>query len=1162
MADDQDSNNDPVYLLSLDGGGVRGISELVILHEIMKRLQKVAGLKELPRPRDYFHLIGGTSTGGLIAILLGRMGMTTEEAIKGYEDFAATVFCKRNRRLLERTFKEKTLEKVIRDIVAARRLKTTVMIDETRDRNSLGHAFVCSVPRSNMFEAYLFRTYRGKSNHAHNVEIWEAARATSSAPGFFNPVHVKVEAVKEYYYDGALAYNNPAKLVLDEADSYLGSDRKLGFLLSLGTGLKITDKAFKVEADAEKAVEHALELTKKPVRSLSGSLLSRDSLPVYKHIKTSLTDPERTHHELDQWFRAIPNAYFRLNLDKGAADIKLNEYKKMKLLREATEKYLKKDEVSASIDKIVSMLHNKEGVEMPLEATCRATSYEAFRHAMVQDVRQRNISSPQFTGRAAILGKLDRHFCEREPGSSSRRLLRIWGMGGVGKTQIALKFRDLHGSRFDHVFWINAATTDSIYESFRKVTAQIYGGNPSRPNITGVLNWLSQNRPEEWLLVFDNNDSDSVNVSKYIPAGNTGNILFTSRRKDIKPTLDHNQTYAVDIMDEKDAVKLLLRSSKLEDQLLHGDNEQLVGQIVKELGYLPLAIDQAGSYIHMQDCTFGDYLFGFQSGRKQLMEDPSMGRGAFNDNPAVYGTFELSYKALEAKSKDNTREGRAALNALRILCIFCFYHNENLTDEIISRAATNEKFDTDVLGDMESVAPLALFNFKGDKSWDSTNYTDGISLLRSYSLIKKAVINDEWHSMHILVHSWARDRMHEDAYKFHHYAARSIIFDSFDQKFRFEDERFTARLLLHLKAMMKHGAPEGGDWFKETRQETKYAKLLQHVGMWREALHVLEKAVQERRDNLEPEHWLVVDGMWALAKLNKACCRFDEAVLLFHECIDLVNDCSSRDWAAKHVHSIGIDFAEVFIQKMELGKAQNMLVYIIEEAEKKGSKHPQFRRALAALAVTMQLAGINDQAEKLEARILELCLKSPAVGPGHRMTMNAISNLATLRSERGEHEKADDMWRHVLEVDERFRGKEHPITLTSKRNVAIGCVKLERLDEAEQMLREVLEASDRVLWRTHLDTLATIECLAGVLYQQKQVDEALDLQEECYNGRLEVLGNQHPLTVKAEADLGKMRDGRLLGVEELAQVQWQGEAFTGVGDSNYVLQDMNDRYLY
>lgn len=54
----------PVNLLALDGCGIRGVSELVILDEIMRRIQFDLHLPYFPRPRDYFHLIGGTTTGG------------------------------------------------------------------------------------------------------------------------------------------------------------------------------------------------------------------------------------------------------------------------------------------------------------------------------------------------------------------------------------------------------------------------------------------------------------------------------------------------------------------------------------------------------------------------------------------------------------------------------------------------------------------------------------------------------------------------------------------------------------------------------------------------------------------------------------------------------------------------------------------------------------------------------------------------------------------------------------------------------------------------------------------------------------------------------------------------------------------------------------------
>jgi patatin-like phospholipase/acyl hydrolase len=62
-------------ILSLDGGGVRGLSSLLILREIMEDIEQRTGATETPRPCEYFDLIGGTSTGGLIAIMLGLLGM-------------------------------------------------------------------------------------------------------------------------------------------------------------------------------------------------------------------------------------------------------------------------------------------------------------------------------------------------------------------------------------------------------------------------------------------------------------------------------------------------------------------------------------------------------------------------------------------------------------------------------------------------------------------------------------------------------------------------------------------------------------------------------------------------------------------------------------------------------------------------------------------------------------------------------------------------------------------------------------------------------------------------------------------------------------------------------------------------------------------------------
>ena len=77
-----------IRILALDGGGVRGLSSLMILQNLMSTIDPDSP----PKPCDYFDMIGGTSTGGLIAIMLGRLRMTVDECIAAYTSLSDKVF--------------------------------------------------------------------------------------------------------------------------------------------------------------------------------------------------------------------------------------------------------------------------------------------------------------------------------------------------------------------------------------------------------------------------------------------------------------------------------------------------------------------------------------------------------------------------------------------------------------------------------------------------------------------------------------------------------------------------------------------------------------------------------------------------------------------------------------------------------------------------------------------------------------------------------------------------------------------------------------------------------------------------------------------------------------------------------------------------------------
>ena len=102
-----------------------------------------------------------------------------------------------------------------------------------------------------------------------------------------------------------------------------------------------------------------------------------------------------------------------------------------------------------------------------------------------------------------------------------------------------------------------------------------------------VLDWLSKNT-QEWILIFDNADNRDVQLRLFFPKSHRGNILITTRNADyetLAPSLE------VSILEESAAVALLLKSAKLQET---DEHQELALNIVREFGYLALAVVQAG----------------------------------------------------------------------------------------------------------------------------------------------------------------------------------------------------------------------------------------------------------------------------------------------------------------------------------------------------------------------------------------------------------------------------------------------------------------------------------------------------------------------------------------------------------------------------------------
>ncbi|KAF3343392.1 Chitin synthase regulatory factor 4 [Verticillium dahliae VDG2] len=211
-------SDDDIRLLALDGGGVRGLSSLMILRNLMTTIDP----DDPPKPCDYFDMIGGTSTGDLIAVLLGRVRMSVDDCITAYASTSDEVFEKKSHRVmmngqLRGRFDSGALDRAIKQILVRTGHAENTLI---RDAANACRVFVCATSRETI-DPVCLTSYRSlRSTHLLDcTTVWEACRATSAATTFFDPV--AIGPFGEQFVDGALGTNNPVAALWSQAQDVL-----------------------------------------------------------------------------------------------------------------------------------------------------------------------------------------------------------------------------------------------------------------------------------------------------------------------------------------------------------------------------------------------------------------------------------------------------------------------------------------------------------------------------------------------------------------------------------------------------------------------------------------------------------------------------------------------------------------------------------------------------------------------------------------------------------------------------------------------------------------------------------------------------------------------------------------------------------------------------
>ena len=679
--------------------------------------------------------------------------------------------------------------------------------------------------------------------------------------------------------------------------------------------------------------------------------------------------------------------------------------------------------------------------------------------------------------REALLSKIEEIFSNPTPAANSRVVI-LFGMGGCGKTQLALQYCQKSQAKglFSSIFWIDASSPTTIAQSFSSI-AGIITGNKADPkdleaNIQIVKGSLGT-WTDRWLLVFDNFDDPKAfkgrDIREYFPHGENGAILFTSRHGDVKRL---GQVISINEMSQSEGLELLFRQVGYD----RNESNELVGKgIITRLGNLALAIDQAGAYISARSLPLHLFMDHYNMRReKVLKETPSTlweYRRKLNDAEAetslsVFTTWEMSFEQIDrAEVSGKTLE--------HLLVLSAFFSNINIFEDLFKRH-------------YESVKPDWMEMFGCGGVWDSLEFQDMLAQLAKLSLISSLEITATgiYFSLHPLIQDWIKLRLSvQDCRKM---TAEAIsILAGYVNGQDYNGIAFSLKqiILSHLTASIRNEV-DFLNYNDLLNTAHNFAVFFYDQGRLTAAEALYNRVLAGREKVFGQDHISTLQTANNLGALYRAQGRLGKAETMYNRVLAGFKKTLKQDHFS--ISQITNDLGALYYTQGRLAEAEAM-----------------FERALVGY-------------EKV-------------LGQDHISTLQTVNNLGNLYRAQGQLTKAKAMYDRALAGWEKVLGGEHPSTLGTLNNLAILYSNQGRLEEAEAIFNRALKGYEKMLGQDHTTTLQAVNNLGALYCRQGRLAKAEIMHSRAQAGYEKVLELNHTFKRFAMNNLGVLNraQGRL-----------------------------------